>query len=120
MIDRVVSRRRKTRAENLGFLLLVVLIDGLLMLANPGYLALAFNNLIFAVFFVCVNTALIFAGYKLRRRRKTALLNSVMSRDQSGGRRIDQRAYISLADEHRAVEEADFRRKLAKAIKKIR
>ena len=117
MIDLVVSRRQETRLENLVFLLLLVLIDGLLVIANRGHLVVGSDHLWFAASFVAVNTVLFFAGYHLRRRRKAALLDFVMPRDQSGGRRVDQKAYIFLAAEHRAIEEADFRRKLAKSIK---
>jgi hypothetical protein len=43
-----------------------------------------------------------------------------MPRDRVGDRRLNQQTYLLLAAEHRAIEEADFRRALSKVIKNIR
>jgi len=120
MIDRVLAHRRKTSVENWGLLLLVLSVDGGMLLAARPLLADGPSGLMFAVLFISVNLALFAFGYVFRKRRKTALLNIVLPRDRSGGRRLDQQAYMLLTAEHRAIEEAEFRKKLAKAIESIR
>lgn len=120
MIDRVLAHRRKTSVENWGLLLLVLSVDGGMLLAARPLLADGTSGLMFAVLFISVNLALFAFGYVFRKRRKTALLNIVLPRDRSGGRRLDQQAYMLLTAEHRAIEEAEFRKKLAKAIESIR
>lgn len=120
MIDRVLAHRRKTSVENWGLLLLVLSVDGGMLLAARPLLADGTSGLMFAVLFISVNLALFAFGYVFRKRRKTALLNIVLPRDRSGVRRLDQQAYMLLTAEHRAIEEAEFRKKLAKAIESIR
>ena len=94
MIDRVVDHRRKTSVENWGVILLVLFVNGVMLLAARPLLADGSSGLMFAVPFISVNLALFVFGHVVRKRRKAALLSTVLPRDRSGGRRLDQQAYI--------------------------
>jgi hypothetical protein len=122
MVDRVVSRRPRTKSENWVSILFVLSGVGLLIFAalqDQKFHVL--DGLLLVVLFVTVSIiALLALGSLQRQSRKAALLNLVMPRDRVGDRRLNQQTYLLLAAEHRAIEEADFRRALSKVIKNIR
>jgi hypothetical protein len=123
MVDRVVSRRPRTKSENRVSILFVLSGVGLLIFAAlQGQKFHGLDGMLLGVLFVTVSIAiaLFVLWYWQRKSRKAALLNLVMPRDRVGDRRLNQQTYLLLAAEHRAIEEADFRRALAKEIKNIR
>jgi len=120
MIDQVVSRGLRSKVENRIYSLFVLCGAGLVIFAFQRHLIQGVEGMLFTVLFVVTCVALFVLGYIMREMRKVKLLGIVVRADQVGERRLNQQAYMLLIAEHRVIEEADFRRELAKAMKSLR
>ena len=120
MIHKVVGSGVFARVENIVAVLCVLVIGVLLVhVFMPGGLLAA--EFTFVVLLLVVINLIPLALVLVRRRRRSAqLLDLVLPADRCGRRAIDKGAYQMLAAEYRAIEEAEFRKALAKAFKKAR
>lgn len=120
MIAEIVGHSAAARVENIIAVLCALLGAGILVLLFAVDTPFAAKTRILLIIMVMVNLAPPVFLLWQRRRRSAAMLDLVMPADGNGRRSIDRQAYALLAAEYRAVEEAEFRKALARSIRRQR
>jgi len=120
MAEKVIDRSLRSKVENTIGLLCILCGTGLMVFAFEENAPGGLEGSSVRMLLLALNAAPFFLVRLLQRKRKAALLNIVMPYGRHNSRTLNEEACILLTAEHRTIEEADFRRNLAKALKRIR